>query len=701
MVWQSPFVNNSAGDGAGGSNGALPQQQQQQQQGQNGPVGAEYTLQGVMRFLQTEWHKHERDRNNWEIERAEMKARIAKLEGENRAEKRLHQVHQARIQILERALKQERAKRAEKEGKTGEQLDAEEKTATEADKARSEKIKRLDETSSLYKAESARNKSRAYLEKCLQEITYLLKPPSHPPPAATSTNPSPPAPHSLTTNASRKDILEAILAGQNPRNLGSPAPPPSEQPPPPPNTIELPIRQSLRNKLPPKEAPTNPFSSVREEKQRASGSQPQSDAEPESRPSTSEIDDADVWDFDTSDSDSTDTTSSPITEGSSTSSSPRRKISHAKSSINRRPAPKQDGTAFKVKFALRGHLDSVRAACFTNHGSSTEPEVATAGDDGLIKRWLIPAGLSMSGFLDVDVQSHFTHRGHTGIVTCLAASGASSNGNEGWLFSGGSDTCVMVWKHGQVQPVNKLEGHTDAIWAVTILPTLDEEKILLASGSADGTVKIWSIAKTGNAEHSLVSTIKREPKAGVTAISQMSPTGETFLVAYNDASVVIYDTATGEEVVEMQSRESYDGTPATGVSCVVATTIGLEAGEEGEEKVAAGATGTGKTGGTVISGSEDSLVRFFDANSGQCTYTMLAHPNAISSLALSPDGRELVSAGHDASLRFWSMEKRACTQEITSHRPQNNEGICAVVWSSDGKWVVSGGGDGVVKVYCR
>lgn len=86
---------------------------------------------------------------------------------------------------------------------------------------------------------------------------------------------------------------------------------------------------------------------------------------------------------------------------------------------------------------------------------------------------------------------------------------------------------------------------------------------------------------------------------------------------------------------------------------------------------------------------------------GQCTYTMLAHPSAISSLSLSPDGRELVSAGHDASLRFWSLEKRSCTQEITSHRLMRGEGVCAVVWSRDGRWVVSGGGDGVVKVFSR
>ena len=73
-----------------------------------------------MRFLQTEWHRHERDRNSWEIERAEMKARIAKLEGENRAANRLHQGFLTRIKMLETALKKERTSKgvegAEKDG---------------------------------------------------------------------------------------------------------------------------------------------------------------------------------------------------------------------------------------------------------------------------------------------------------------------------------------------------------------------------------------------------------------------------------------------------------------------------------------------------------------------------------------------------------------------------------------------------------
>jgi striatin 1/3/4 len=65
---------------------------------------------GVMRFLQMEWHGHERARNAWDIERAEMKAKIAKQEGETRSAKKLNESLDRQIRMLERALKAERAK---------------------------------------------------------------------------------------------------------------------------------------------------------------------------------------------------------------------------------------------------------------------------------------------------------------------------------------------------------------------------------------------------------------------------------------------------------------------------------------------------------------------------------------------------------------------------------------------------------------
>ena len=68
------------------------------------------SLTGVMRFLQTEWHRHERERNAWQIERAEMKSRIGKLEGDGRTNKRLRESMDKHIRLLEHALKKEREK---------------------------------------------------------------------------------------------------------------------------------------------------------------------------------------------------------------------------------------------------------------------------------------------------------------------------------------------------------------------------------------------------------------------------------------------------------------------------------------------------------------------------------------------------------------------------------------------------------------
>ena len=68
-----------------------------------------------MRFLQTEWHRHERDRNAWQIERAEMKSRIGKLEGDLRTNKKLRESMDKHIRMLENVLKK---KEQEKRGKT-------------------------------------------------------------------------------------------------------------------------------------------------------------------------------------------------------------------------------------------------------------------------------------------------------------------------------------------------------------------------------------------------------------------------------------------------------------------------------------------------------------------------------------------------------------------------------------------------------
>jgi len=378
----------------------------------------------------------------------------------------------------------------------------------------------------------------------------------------------------------------------------------------------------------------------------------------------------DVWDFDDGSKSTTSKESGTISSDDSSFVRPqtggerRNSASARRKSMSRRRSSQdknvqalkaQDGSTFKVKYALRGHLDVVRAIVFTGSGTSSEPEICTAGDDGVIKRWTVPGGYMGAGGADVDVQSHFTHRGHAGMVTCLASSSAAAmsslaSEDDGWIFSGGVDTTVKVWEKGRIDAKATLVGHTDAVWAVCVIPNSGiDDRITIASGAADGTVRVWRVSapptrtsprsmrstispyESGSAlvddfTYSLVTTISRESTASPTCISPLAVTGETFIVSYSDASIIIYDTQTGEELASMSSLESYDGSTNTGVNAVVATTLGLGDldGKEGveEEVVGGGATGGTKSGvaGVVISGTEDCYIRFYDANSGEQSY---------------------------------------------------------------------------------
>lgn len=344
---------------------------------------------------------------------------------------------------------------------------------------------------------------------------------------------------------------------------------------------------------------------------------------------------------------------------------------------------KGDPGQFKVRYALRGHLDVVRSVIFTGGGSPAQPEICTAGDDGVIKRWT--AGNAPGKGDDLDLKSDHTHRGHTGAVLSLAASPAYqpfSNGGraqgDGWIFSGGQDATVRVWERGRVDPKATLDGHTDAVWTVCVLPGTSAsifgdssshhggpDRTILASGAADGTILIWAVSSppqlsspqtgsrrgTGGSrransvsagsnfpsspqpnaatsrpfQYSLVHRIERADHPSPTCISPLSINGDTFVVSFADASVLIYNTRTGEEIVGMASLETYDGTPSTSVNAVAATTVGLDGtlsfdsgrGVAEDESLVHGATGSSSgVEGMILSGHEDRHIRFFDANSG-------------------------------------------------------------------------------------
>lgn len=603
--------------------------------------------------------------------------------------------------------------------------------------------------------DSLRDKSKIYLTKCVEEITYLLTPPAQPPPPqgnlpglgngvnflnhgdvpiedvyllqhrhrlqghGSNSAPNASGPnHQLPTNPSLPDSHGSSHISQPPPQAPSMSREPSSQHP---LQHQAPVTTSETQSVQSNSAQS--FSIPEEQIEKITHSfdnhgRPVPNREGDSQSRQGTVQDPDSWNFeeptnavgglgpDVNPSRRPDTDAFPSANSIPAKSPPRigsqshRRKSSGSVNIRRKLEGREDRESvlsqstrsdpqnFKVRFALRGHLDVVRSVIFTGGGSPSEPEICTAGDDGMIKRWIIPASYTAQHGMnnDLDKQCYFTHRGHDGAVTSLAACPATASfstggrvSGDGWIFSGGQDSTVRVWERGRVDPKATLDGHTDAVWAVCVLPATyssafgqdsspygNPDRVILASGSADGTIKIWAVSAPpqiispqtgsrrgvgGSRRHSvtsgsnypvdpqpsvatatpfhytLIHTIERATHTSPTCISPLSPTGENFVVSFSDASILIFDTRTGEEIIGMASAETYDGTPATGVTSVVATSVGVEGamGMEGrgvsdDETVVHGATGSSGGGGVegvIISGHEDQFIRFFDANSGE------------------------------------------------------------------------------------
>ena len=716
-----------------------------------------------MRFLQSEWHRHERDRNGWEIERQEMKGRIARLEGSTRKADSSNKSLKKYVNMLEKALKERDTQlKALKAGNQPEppveakapspkrelRAQADQRYLLIGGIAAPEKPQKSflevggDIEGEQLEDDPDRGGLKGFMDKTQGELTYLMVAPSNPLPPREPLFDDMLQPQAFEHQQIAEDAYQQPRQKSNMRetNLSRPSPSPNHHPPPVPSTAALAIRnadptRAIGDQQPQSQTSQQDWPSTfqvtgvpaaEEEVTKVSHSydsygRPIKTEETEVEPQTeaSGWDDKSAgWDFneaahfpeqDKPSPQRADTDLFPIAQDPPKSPGRGLAGSHRrKGSMSRRKSGEHELTlnshqkvegAFKVRFGLRGHLDAVRSVIFSGGGTPGEPEICTAGDDGTVKRWIIPARYENQGGMhssanDLDISSYFTHRGHTGAVMCLTSwspsqnfsSGGRAHG-DGWLFSGGQDGTVRVWERGRVDPKATLDGHTDAVWTVCVLPGTTgavfgannafggPDRILLASGAADGTVKVWSVSAPpqvmspqagsvgrrggrvrGNSmssgsgfptspqpsiasntpfHHTLIHSISRaNSTASPTCITPLSPSGDAFVVAYSDAAVIVYDTRNGEEVAAMASLETYNGTNSSAVNAIVATTSGLDGslsfdsgrGLSEDEGVVGGATGSsGGVEGIIISGHEDRYIRFYDANSGKFLPCYLPH----------------------------------------------------------------------------
>ena len=80
----------------------------------------------------------------------------------------------------------------------------------------------------------------------------------------------------------------------------------------------------------------------------------------------------------------------------------------------------------------------------------------------------------------------------------------------------------------------------------------------------------------------------------------------------------------------------------------------------------------------------------------QCQYSIHGHSNVVQSVAVSPDGKHIVSGSHDKTIRIWDT---ATGQAVGSPMEGHSDLVRSVAFSPDGKHIVSGSADQTIRIW--
>uniref|UniRef100_A0A8C2P623 Striatin n=1 Tax=Capra hircus TaxID=9925 RepID=A0A8C2P623_CAPHI len=272
----------------------------------------------------------------------------------------------------------------------------------------------------------------------------------------------------------------------------------------------------------------------------------------------------------------------------------------------------------------------------------------------------------------------FTLRSHFDGIRALAF-----HPTEPVLITASEDHTLKMWNLQKTAPAKKstsldvepiytfrahkgpLLGHTDAVWGLAY--SAAHQRLL--SCSADGTLRLWNTTEVAPA----LSVFNDNQELGVPASVDLVSSDPSHMVAsFSKGYTSIFNMETQQRILTLESN--LDSTANS--SCQINRVI------------------SHPTLPISITAHEDRHIKFYDNNTGKLIHSMVAHLEAVTSLAVDPNGLYLMSGSHDCSIRLWNLESKTCIQEFTFE-----ESIHDVAFHPSKCYIASAGADALAKVF--
>jgi len=97
----------------------------------------------------------------------------------------------------------------------------------------------------------------------------------------------------------------------------------------------------------------------------------------------------------------------------------------------------------------------------------------------------------------------------------------------------------------------------------------------------------------------------------------------------------------------------------------------------------------------IVSGSDDQTLHLWDWQGNQIGRPFQGHEQAVRAVAFSPDSKQIISGSADQTLRLWDLQGNQIGKPFQGHE----QGIWSVAFSPDGEKIVSGGDDQTLRLW--